>query len=96
MDADGHTSVDGVYAVGDVTHGQNQTPIAMGNGARAGIAIHKELRRFPLSLEEIEERGPPDDGEVPAAPEHVRERAAAIRAESTHPGLIPPGWNRGG
>ena len=96
VDADGHTSVDGVYAVGDVTHGQNQTAIAIGNGARAGIALHKELRRFPLSPEEIEERGPPGDREVPAAPEQVRERAAAVRAAANHPGLVPPGWNREG
>jgi thioredoxin reductase (NADPH) len=33
VDENCETSVSGVYAVGDVTHGQNQTPIAIGDGA---------------------------------------------------------------
>lgn len=96
VDSDGRTSVPDVYAVGDVTHGQNQTSIAMGNGARAGIAIHKELRRFPRSLDEIEAHGPLGEDEVPTVPEHVRERAATVREAETHPGLIPPDWEREG
>jgi thioredoxin reductase (NADPH) len=39
VDADQQTSVDGVYAVGDLTPGNNQIPIAMGKGATAGLAI---------------------------------------------------------
>lgn len=35
-DDDGETSVDGVYAVGDLTSGHNQIPIAMGEGAKLG------------------------------------------------------------
>ncbi|MFC7204097.1 NAD(P)/FAD-dependent oxidoreductase [Haloferax namakaokahaiae] len=53
----GETSVDGVYAVGDITPGHNQIPVAMGKGAKAGIAIHMELREFPKSLDEIREHG---------------------------------------
>ena len=66
VDEHGRTSVDGVYAVGDLTPGHNQIPVAMGEGANAGIAIHKELRAFPRSLEEVDDRGPVTDEEVPA------------------------------
>ncbi len=54
VDDEGRTSVDGVFAVGDLTPGHNQIPIAMGQGADAGIAIHKRLRTFPKSLEELQ------------------------------------------
>jgi len=53
VDEDGQTSVDGVYAVGDITPGNNQIPIAMGEGAQVGIAIHKRLRTYPRPLEEL-------------------------------------------
>lgn len=53
VDENGRTSVEGVYAVGDLTPGNNQIPIAMGNGAKAGIAINKQLRTFPKSLDEL-------------------------------------------
>ncbi len=66
VDDDGRTSVDGVFAVGDLTPGNNQIPIAMGNGAKAGIAIQKELREFPRSLEEIRENGPVSKADAPA------------------------------
>ncbi|MDQ2052268.1 NAD(P)/FAD-dependent oxidoreductase [Natronolimnohabitans sp. A-GB9] len=66
VDDDGRTSVDGVYAVGDLTPGHNQVPIAMGEGANAGIAIHMDLRAFPRSLEAIDEQGPVTDADVPA------------------------------
>ena len=70
VDDHGRTSVEGVFAVGDVTPGHNQIPVAMGQGAKAGIAIHKELREFPRSADEIERDGPVTDAEVPAiAPE---------------------------
>ncbi|MES3516218.1 MAG: FAD-dependent oxidoreductase, partial [Natronomonas sp.] len=54
VDDDGETSVEGVYAVGDLTPGNNQIPIAMGKGAKAGIAIHTSLRTYPKSLDELE------------------------------------------
>jgi len=66
VDDDGETSVPGVYAVGDLTPGHNQIPVAMGEGADAGIAIHTDLRAFPRSSEEIEAEGPVDPEEVPA------------------------------
>lgn len=88
-DADGRTSIEGLYAVGDVTHGQNQTAVAVGNGARAGLALHKELRRFPLSLEEIEAGEQVDSPSIPA---DIRERAAAVRAAESHSGLVPREW----
>lgn len=53
VDDDGLTSIDGVYAVGDLTPGNNQIPIAMGNGAKTGLAINKELRTYPKPLEEL-------------------------------------------
>ena len=66
VDDHGRTSVDDVYAVGDVTSGHNQIPVAMGQGAKAGIAIHKALRKFPRSIEEIEAEGAVGTAEVPA------------------------------
>ncbi|ELY47060.1 NAD(P)/FAD-dependent oxidoreductase [Natronorubrum bangense] len=66
VDEHGQTSVAGVYAVGDLTPGHNQIPVAMGEGANAGIAIHKELRAFPRSLEEIEAQGSVTDADVPS------------------------------
>lgn len=54
VDEDGKTNVDGVYAVGDITPGGNQIPIAMGKGAKAGISLHMEMREFPKSLDELE------------------------------------------
>jgi len=62
----GETSVDGVYAVGDVTPGHNQIPVAMGQGAKAGIRIHMNLRAFPRSLDDIEAMGPVEEASVPA------------------------------
>ncbi len=66
VDDHGRTSVDGVYAIGDITPGHNQVPVAMGQGAKAGIALHKELREFPRSTEEIARDGPVSGEEVPA------------------------------
>lgn len=54
VDDDGATSVEGVYAVGDITPGNNQIPIAMGKGAKAGIAIHMDIRTYPKSLDELD------------------------------------------
>ena len=61
VDDDGKTSVGGVYAVGDITPGNNQIPIAMGKGAQAGLAIHKELRTYPKPLDELEADTPAAD-----------------------------------
>ncbi|ELY52117.1 NAD(P)/FAD-dependent oxidoreductase [Natronolimnohabitans innermongolicus] len=66
VDDHGRTSVDGLFAVGDLTPGHNQIPVAMGQGAKAGIAIHKELREFPKSLEDLESEGAVDSADVPA------------------------------
>jgi len=79
VDDHGNTSVDGVYAVGDIVPGHNQIPVAMGQGAKAGIDIHYDLRRFPMSLEEIEESGGIDADDVPAVSEKLRARARAHR-----------------
>ena len=66
VDDHGRTSVEGVFAVGDVTPGHNQIPVAMGQGAKAGLAIHKELREFPRSADDIERDGPVTAADVPA------------------------------
>ncbi len=72
VDDHGRTSEDGVFSVGDVTPGHNQIPVAMGQGAKAGIALHMDLRRFPRSLDEIESSGSVSETEVPAiAPEQL-------------------------
>ncbi|WP_433625996.1 NAD(P)/FAD-dependent oxidoreductase [Halomicrococcus sp. NG-SE-24] len=83
------TSTEGVYAVGDVTHGQNQTPIAIGDGAYAGIALHKDLRRFPLSPEEGDGE---DDVETPAMPDDLRARMWQVQSADEHVGMVPPDW----
>ncbi|MFD1563178.1 NAD(P)/FAD-dependent oxidoreductase [Haloarchaeobius amylolyticus] len=92
VDENRETSVDGIYAVGDVTHGQNQTTIAIGDGASAGLAIHKDLRTFPKSLAELEDG---DDGadleqSVPATPSDLRARMRRVRNAETQPGLRGP------
>ncbi|QFU81843.1 NAD(P)/FAD-dependent oxidoreductase [Natronorubrum aibiense] len=66
VDDHGQTSVEGVYAVGDLTPGHKQIPVAMGEGANTGIAVHKDLRAFPRSLEEIESQGEVTAADVPA------------------------------
>jgi len=74
VDDHGRTSRDSVYAVGDLTPGHNQIPVAMGQGAKAGLAIHKDLRTYPKPLSEIE--GEVDAADVPAVSEPLRSRAA--------------------
>ncbi|MFB6096004.1 MAG: NAD(P)/FAD-dependent oxidoreductase [Haloferacaceae archaeon] len=72
VDDHGRTSVDGVYAVGDITPGHNQVPVALGEGAKAGIAIHMDLREFPRSVEEIEAQGPVTEADVPGISDRLR------------------------
>lgn len=79
VDDDGRTTVDGVYAVGDLVPGHNQIPVAMGQGADTGIALHYELRTYPKSLEEIEAEGDISANEVPAVSEQLREHAREHR-----------------
>ncbi|MFB6125913.1 MAG: NAD(P)/FAD-dependent oxidoreductase [Halolamina sp.] len=62
----GETSVNGVYAVGDVVPGHNQVPVAMGQGAKAGIQIHMDLRSFPKGVDELDVEGPVTEADVPA------------------------------
>ncbi|WP_435178654.1 NAD(P)/FAD-dependent oxidoreductase [Halorussus sp. AFM4] len=76
----GETSVDGVYAVGDLTPGHNQVPVAMGEGANAGIDIHYDLREFPKSIDEIEAEGEVSPDEVPGMSDELREAAREFNA----------------
>ena len=89
VDGHGRTSVDGIYAVGDLAPGHNQIPVAMGEGANAGITIHKELRTFPMPLEETQERGDLNEQDVPAMPENLRQRAQVINSTDSHSGMAP-------
>ncbi|MDZ7850540.1 MAG: NAD(P)/FAD-dependent oxidoreductase [Halodesulfurarchaeum sp.] len=75
VDGHGRTSVDGVYAVGDCTPGHNQVPIALGQGAKAGIDIHFQLRDFPRDPDIISEQGPVREEEVPGIPDELLEQA---------------------
>jgi thioredoxin reductase (NADPH) len=43
VDAKHRTSIDGAYAIGDVTEGLDQIAVAMGQGAIAATAIHNSL-----------------------------------------------------
>lgn len=90
VDDRGRTTVDGVYAVGDVTHGQNQTSVAIGDGARAGIALHKNLREYPLSVEDLDGETSSDDLDVPGGSADVRARMRRDRERETHAGLREP------
>ena len=85
VDDHGRTSVDGVYAVGDLTPGHNQIPVAMGEGAKCGIAIHMDLRAFPRSTDEIDERGPVSESEVPAISSELMETAIAHEGHAAGP-----------
>jgi len=89
VDDHGRTSIDGVYAVGDVTPGHNQVPVAMGQGAKAGIALHKDLRTFPRSTEAIARDGPVDDAEVPAISPTLVETAVAHEGHAGGPRDTP-------
>jgi thioredoxin reductase (NADPH) len=71
----GETSVGGVYAVGDCTPGHNQLPVALGQGAKAGIDVHFGLRDFPRAPEHLDELGPVRSEEVPGIPDELLERA---------------------
>jgi thioredoxin reductase (NADPH) len=71
----GETSVDGVYAVGDCTPGHNQIPVALGQGAKAGIDVHFQLRDFPRDPDVLEEQGPVRSEEVPGIPDELLEQA---------------------
>jgi len=75
VDDHGLTSVDGVYAVGDLTQGHNQIPVAMGEGAKTGIDVHMSIRAFPRSLAAVREDGPVDPAETPAISDRLRDRA---------------------
>jgi len=75
VDDHGETSVGGVYAVGDLTPGHNQVPIAYGDGAKAGISIHFALRDFPREPDAIDEAGPVRNEEVPGIPDELLEQA---------------------
>ncbi|QLG62871.1 NAD(P)/FAD-dependent oxidoreductase [Halorarum salinum] len=85
VDDHGRTSRDGVYAVGDLTPGHNQIPVAMGEGAKAGIAIHMDLRPFPRSTEEIERLGPVDESDVPAISPELLATAVAHEGHAAGP-----------
>jgi len=85
VDANQQTSVDGVYAVGDLTPGNNQIPIAMGKGATAGLSIHSRLRRFPRDPAEIDARGPVTPAEVPGLGDRIRAAADAFPAARAPP-----------
>jgi thioredoxin reductase (NADPH) len=71
----GQTSVDNVYAVGDLVPGHNQLPVAYGQGAKAGIDIHFQLRDFPRDPELLEEQGEVRSEEVPGIPDELLEQA---------------------
>ena len=75
VDDHGKTSVEDVYAVGDCTPGHNQLPVALGQGAKAGIDVHFGLREFPRDPDLLDEQGPVRDAEVPGIPDELLEQA---------------------
>jgi thioredoxin reductase (NADPH) len=85
VDDHGRTSVDGVAAVGDITPGHNQIPVALGEGAKAGIGIHYDLREYPRSLDEIEDSGPVHEDEVPAISEDLLATAVTHEGHAAGP-----------
>ena len=85
VDDHGRASVDGVVAVGDITPGHNQIPTALGEGARAGIGLHYDLREFPRSTDDIEADGPVDESEVPAISEDLMATAVTHEGHAAGP-----------
>ena len=85
VDDHGRTSEDGVFAVGDITPGHNQVPVAMGQGAKAGLAIHKEIRKFPRSKEAIARDGPVSADDVPAISPELMATAVAHEGHAGGP-----------
>jgi thioredoxin reductase (NADPH) len=75
VDDHGQTSVEDVYAVGDLTPGHNQVPLALADGAKAGIDVHFALRDFPREPDLLEECGPVRSEEVPGIPDELLEQA---------------------
>ena len=71
------------------THGRNQTSVAIGDGAEAGIAVHHDLRRFPPSTAEYEERDA-EDLRAPAAADDLRARMRHHRTLDGYAGMTPP------
>jgi thioredoxin reductase (NADPH) len=86
VDGHGRTSVVGLLAVGDLTPGHNQIPVVMGEGAKAGIACHYDLREFPRSLEEIDRSGPVDPAATPALSDRLRDVAGERGRGAGHEG----------
>jgi thioredoxin reductase (NADPH) len=78
VDNHGQTSVEEVYAVGDLTPGHNQVPIALAEGAKAGISLHFSLRDFPRDLDLVEDQGPVRSEEVPGIPDELLEQAVSF------------------
>jgi thioredoxin reductase len=50
VDCDGRTSVEGVYAAGDVTPGVQLVAVDVGEGAAAGVACARSLHGEPGTL----------------------------------------------
>jgi len=75
VDDHGQTSVEEVYAVGDLTPGHNQVPLALADGAKAGIDVHFALRDFPRGSDAVAEQGPVRSEEVPGIPDELLEQA---------------------
>ncbi|WP_313690872.1 NAD(P)/FAD-dependent oxidoreductase [Halorarum halobium] len=90
VDDHGRTSRDGVYAVGDLTPGYNQIPVAMGEGAKAGIAIHMDLRPFPRSTEDVDALGPVEAADVPAISPELLATAVTHEGHAAGPRAAEP------
>ncbi len=89
VDDHGRTSADHVYAVGDVTPGHNQIPVAMGEGAKAGLDIYYDLRTFPMAVDDIDARGGIDPDDVPGIAPSLREHARTHESNVGRPESTP-------
>lgn len=76
VDDHGRTDIDELFAIGDITPGHNQIPVAMGEGANAGIEIHMDIREYPRSLDAITETGPVTAEDVPGVSPELQQVAA--------------------
>jgi len=91
VDDHGRTNVDGIFAVGDVVPGHNQIPVAMGQGAKAGIGIHYDARTFPMDVEEIEASGGLTADDVPAVSDRLQDIAVHHEGHAGGPRLEEDG-----
>ena len=69
------TTIDDVYALGDLNTGHNQVLIALADGAKTDVSIHFTLQDFPCNPDIDVEADPVRLAGVPGIPDTILEQA---------------------